>query len=284
MAINPSWIKVYVKTLTSTLHQEMDAAERGLWNDFLLMAAQQDPEHGRFKVSANAGGEMDFEGLARLLNVHANIETAVAIISKTFEKNKKANRIRVARVKDGFWVTICNWHKYQRFTKQEVDIQKPQKSPVPDIHFTHKKRIEGNRREESKDGLAKGSTAMHIPLGEEGEKTQPTTAVASKLAALLMTEIKREHSAFREGRGQAEQWAKEIGLMIERDKQTPEDIEKVIKWSQGDDFWRGNILSAGKLREKYVQLCAHMDRGSAKKEKSVEEKEKAIQDDLGRSR
>ena len=35
---------------------------------------------------------------------------------------------------------------------------------------------------------------------------------------------------------------------------TPEQIEAAIRWCQADEFWRSNILSASKLREKYDQL------------------------------
>jgi hypothetical protein len=43
-------------------------------------------------------------------------------------------------------------------------------------------------------------------------------------------------------------------LMLDRDKRTPDQIERAIRWCQTDEFWRGVILSASKLREKYDQL------------------------------
>ena len=49
-------------------------------------------------------------------------------------------------------------------------------------------------------------------------------------------------------------WAAEIGRMIRIDGRTPEEIAAIIKFSQTDPFWRMNILSAKKLREKYDQL------------------------------
>jgi hypothetical protein len=43
-------------------------------------------------------------------------------------------------------------------------------------------------------------------------------------------------------------------LLIDRDGHTVEQIENAIRWCQSDEFWRSNILSMSKLREKYEQL------------------------------
>jgi phage replication O-like protein O len=49
-------------------------------------------------------------------------------------------------------------------------------------------------------------------------------------------------------------WTKIFDDMLKIDKRLPEDIIAVMEWSQKDLFWRTNILSAGKLREKFDQL------------------------------
>lgn len=43
-------------------------------------------------------------------------------------------------------------------------------------------------------------------------------------------------------------------LLIDRDGKTIEQVEACIRWCQASEFWRSNILSASKLREKYDQL------------------------------
>jgi hypothetical protein len=57
-----------------------------------------------------------------------------------------------------------------------------------------------------------------------------------------------------------------IRLMLDRDGRTVQDIEGAIRWCQADSFWRSNILSAVKLREKYDQLrlSAQRQRGSSR--------------------
>ncbi|PHC44620.1 hypothetical protein COF09_05490 [Bacillus toyonensis] len=54
-------------------------------------------------------------------------------------------------------------------------------------------------------------------------------------------------------------WANEFRLMRERDNREPQEIKDVIDWCQADPFWRGNILSPKKLREKFDQLTIQMN-------------------------
>lgn len=46
--------------------------------------------------------------------------------------------------------------------------------------------------------------------------------------------------------------------MIRIDGRTPDEIRAVIEWTQQDTFWMNNILSTGKLREKFDQLMLKM--------------------------
>ena len=49
-------------------------------------------------------------------------------------------------------------------------------------------------------------------------------------------------------------WRDEARRMIDRDSRDPAKAENLIRWCQQDTFWRKNILSMGKFREKYDQL------------------------------
>lgn len=55
-------------------------------------------------------------------------------------------------------------------------------------------------------------------------------------------------------------WASDIDRMIRIDKRQPEEIEHMIKWAQHNEFWRSNILSAKKLREKWDTLVLQAKR------------------------
>ena len=49
-------------------------------------------------------------------------------------------------------------------------------------------------------------------------------------------------------------WANDVRLMMERDKRTEKQIAYVIDWCQSNSFWKSNILSISKLRERFDQL------------------------------
>lgn len=49
-------------------------------------------------------------------------------------------------------------------------------------------------------------------------------------------------------------WRDAARRLIDRDGRTVEQIMRAIDWCQDDEFWRANILSMPKLREKYDQL------------------------------
>jgi len=55
-----------------------------------------------------------------------------------------------------------------------------------------------------------------------------------------------------------QKWAVHIEKLIRIDKRDPETIGTVIDWCQSDQFWKGNILSTSKLRDKFPQLYAKM--------------------------
>ena len=62
-----------------------------------------------------------------------------------------------------------------------------------------------------------------------------------------------------------QKWAMHINRMIRLDSRKADDIEAVIKWSQGDMFWQNIIISTQKLRDKFDQLTMKMEAGDAKR-------------------
>jgi hypothetical protein len=49
-------------------------------------------------------------------------------------------------------------------------------------------------------------------------------------------------------------WAQAEDRMLRLDDRKPLEAERLIRWTQNDDFWRGNVRSMPKFREKYGQL------------------------------
>jgi len=51
-----------------------------------------------------------------------------------------------------------------------------------------------------------------------------------------------------------QKWAKDFDAILRIDKRPLEKVKEVIKWCHEDSFWKANILSPGKLRDKFDQL------------------------------
>jgi hypothetical protein len=49
-------------------------------------------------------------------------------------------------------------------------------------------------------------------------------------------------------------WRTEARLLLDRDGRTVDQVLRAIDWCQNDPFWRSNVLSMPKLRERYDQL------------------------------
>lgn len=58
-------------------------------------------------------------------------------------------------------------------------------------------------------------------------------------------------------------WHDAARLMLDRDGRTEDEIHRAIDWCQSDEFWRGNILSLPKLRDKYDQLRLQAQRNNS---------------------
>jgi hypothetical protein len=49
-------------------------------------------------------------------------------------------------------------------------------------------------------------------------------------------------------------WIEAEDRMLRLDGRKPKEAERLIRWTQNDEFWRGNVRSMPKFREKYGQL------------------------------
>ena len=64
-------------------------------------------------------------------------------------------------------------------------------------------------------------------------------------------------------------WCRHVDRMLRIDKRPPEEVLRVMEWSQKDEFWQANILSTQKLREKFDTLLAQAEREEIRLSKPV---------------
>lgn len=148
--------------------------------------------------------------------------------------------------------TVVNYDKYQPKQTKNEDYQ--------------------GREEKANKGLATGHDTSLPQAGHNIKNVKNVkeykfspNSEEFRLSSLLLSLIKTRRLEFRDPNLQA--WCKHLERLIKLDKRAPEEIEKVIRWSQTNIFWQNNILSTDKLRQQYDKLALQMD--SELKQKSA---------------
>ncbi|WP_284752627.1 hypothetical protein [Arthrobacter sp. efr-133-R2A-120] len=101
-----------------------------------------------------------------------------------------------------------------------------------------------NKEEQSLDD----STVRPRELIDQTALTRPEiTELCDKLADLIQGNGSKRPAI-------TKAWLTSARLLIENDKRELREAHHVIEWCQQDSFWKSNILSMPKLREKYDQL------------------------------
>ena len=121
-------------------------------------------------------------------------------------------------------------------------------------------------------GLGKGLGITSSEVGTSDKAKKPITQSGQEarleavrpLAELLAQRILENNpkSELRDEklRGRrTKAWIIDLEKMVRLDGWTNEEIRQLVEFSQCDQFWRTNILSAGKLREKRDQLKLKME-------------------------
>jgi hypothetical protein len=123
-------------------------------------------------------------------------------------------------------------------------------------HGAAQKRIE--TREQRKPCAANSAAPVDSHFSSEAKAALdpkcPPSEAGLRLACLLRDRVRANNAGAKITETKFESWAREADLMIGRDGRTESQIGELVEWSQHDPFWRTNILSMGKLREKFDQL------------------------------
>jgi hypothetical protein len=133
----------------------------------------------------------------------------------------------------------------QRQKGRKGGLANKQQEQVPEA--TSQPEVELDKPKKEKPARAKNATVAQYSVE------------VNQLTDLLVQKIKDNNP-----KAQApnfNQWCDSIRLMMDNDGYEFMQIRKMIEWCQSDDFWKSNILSAKKLREKAGTLVLQMERG-----------------------
>lgn len=166
------------------------------------------------------------------------------------------------------YLYVNAWDSHQRIDKRGKD-----RYPLPTSDNALRPDTLATSSRDSRDTLAPGEGEKGRRGGEEeGRSSSSEIANAirpdderpdvEELLDFLDARIE-ENGAKRPKRNKGNRNA--MRLLLDRDGRNAEQVRAAIEYATGDDFWRANVLSAAKLREKYDQLSLNAQRDKWKR-------------------
>ena len=166
------------------------------------------------------------------------------------------------------YLYIANWSKHQRIDKPSKrryplpDEGNPAPEPDPREDYGSPRETpapgtgEQGNRGAGEQGTCDPADAGSLSDAANGaDATEATNPDAEALSHYLADRIRTNGNKVRTV---GKRWHDAMDRLIRLDGYTPEQIRQVIDWSQGNEFWAPNILSAPKLREKFDTLKGQM--------------------------
>lgn len=95
--------------------------------------------------------------------------------------------------------------------------------------------------------------------GREWKGRESANGIADAPLSKLLADLIAKNGSRRPRIGK--RWLDAERLLLTADDRDPAEAERLIRWCQADEFWRGNILSMPKFRERYDQLRLQAQRG-----------------------
>ena len=178
----------------------------------------------------------------------------LARVSEGLQRLSEAGRIVRYTVENRDYLTIDNWSKHQR-------IDKPNKPryPAPNRGDAQICETLAESSRDTRDTLAPGTGEQRNRGTEEQFSTSQVASDprpdVDEMLDLLDAEIEANGN---KTPNRTKTSADSIRLLIDRDGYELDQVRYVIRWCQQDNFWKSNILSPKKLREKFPQLVARI--------------------------
>ncbi|WAW14767.1 hypothetical protein [Peptostreptococcus equinus] len=228
------WIKIYRKILNNEFYQGLTGRQRDVIMTILLMADHESREWTYKGVKYKTEPGQLFTSLSKIAK-KCGKDCTRETVRTTINNAINAQFLTIETHKTHTVISIANWERYQG-----VDTVITQ-----DMHTSNAK------------DTCLSTTNKNIRNKEVKYKVDTQEY---RLSYLLLSLIRDHNPKFKEPN--MDNWCGHVDKMIRIDKRSVEEIEKVIRWSQGNDFWYKNILSTAKLREKFDQLYLQMPKSS----------------------
>jgi hypothetical protein len=162
------------------------------------------------------------------------------------------------------YAAFRHWRRHQQINKPSDSVLPAPPDPVVvQENSQHNSRSAPVvLREDSSSESCSPARTDRIGSDRKGTDNTPAAELAEQedreeVAHLcnLLADLIRSNDPNAKVAPDSKRWRDAVRLLIDADGRSPDEIERIIRWSQADDFWRSNILSAPKLRDKFTQLA-----------------------------
>ena len=197
----------------------------------------------------------------------ANPRDTVAKVRDGLARLSEANLILRYTVASRTYFLVTGWGKHQRVDKPKVSrIPEPTEeengtfsqndairetvAKVRDDVATPRDTLAPGTGEQGNRGTGEQGNSEAIGDADLRAVEDPRPDVDAVCDAMAVSVQRRTGRAPRVTAA----WRTQARLMIDRDGRTVEEITRIIDWVEGNDFWRANVLSLPKLRQKFDTL------------------------------
>lgn len=230
------WISIHRKLKECFIYADKPFDRTHAWIDLLLRANHQDRKIclGNQMIEVKRGSFITSE--LKLAEAWGWSKTKVRSFllllqnEKMIDKNSDQKKTTINIVNYDVYQDSETTEKLQK--NHEKTTEKPQKNTNNN---------ENNENNENKDNIYTSDSNEY------------------RLANFLLSHIKKNNPKAKEPNLQT--WSKQFDLLLKKDARDLEEIKSVIVFCQNNSFWKSNILSAKKLRDKYDTLYLQMKEG-----------------------
>ena len=141
--------------------------------------------------------------------------------------------------------------------KQEQNLEQKKHSNINSLDYIEEQNLE-QKEEQKKVQSSKNNISKNNIFIENSNEME--------LSRLLFSLMQSNNPKVKQPNFQS--WSKQFDYILRIDKRQIEDVTMLIRWCQSNSFWKSNILSPNKLREKYDMLYLKMIEESRKNQKS----------------
>lgn len=181
-----------------------------------------------------------------------NKDTGISVQSlrTCIKRLKSTGEITIKSTNKNSIITICNYDDYQL---EETTTNK-QINKQTNKQLTNNQQTTNNKQEYKEIKEYKKEYLSEILISDFPELNKTYLDISIAFQELFKNNLKEAGASTSKIEKAKGNWIDSIRMIIEIDKYSIEDLQQAYKFLQTNNFWKKNILSASKLREKMDKI------------------------------